>query len=229
MALGKGSSRPGYLASVALALTLTACAGTSQPPDELAGHYDLTGVMEMGSQLLLDKKGSFEAVLYYGNLDIYAKGHWSMVNGQVELTVRPEPAVAKEVLLLSTTADRAETKNDGHYRLGSFSTDAYGSPVEVRWVFDDSSEQTMVWNEPLQELMLPRREGKELEKLGVRIAGTETHFEWLAAKAGERDFLMTRVFEKGEPRSFFHHMALTPRGNCLLVNMGINTECYRKR
>jgi hypothetical protein len=120
MARGKPSSRCARLALVVLALTLAACTNTSPPPRELAGRYELIGVVEMGSQLLLHEQGTFEAVLYYGSLDIQGRGRWVMVDGQVELR------------------------------------------------------------------------------------------------------------ERG-PRAFFHKMRLTPRGNCLLVDMGANTGCYRRR
>ena len=74
MARGKPSSRCARLALAALALTLAACTNTSPPPRELAGRYELVGVMEMGSQLLLREQGTFEAVLYYGSLDIRVEG-----------------------------------------------------------------------------------------------------------------------------------------------------------
>ncbi|OCX91117.1 MAG: hypothetical protein BFD77_19135 [Pseudomonas sp. CO183] len=88
MARGKPSPRCARLALAALALTLTACTSTSPPPRELAGRYELVGVVEMGSQLLLHEQGTFEAVLYYGSLDIQGRGRWTMVDGQIELRER---------------------------------------------------------------------------------------------------------------------------------------------
>ncbi|OOE11253.1 hypothetical protein BSR09_08280 [Stutzerimonas degradans] len=88
MARGKSSSPRVRLALTALALTLAACTNTSPPPRELAGRYELVGVMEMGSQLLLHEQGRFEAVLYYGGLDIQGRGRWAMVDGQIELRER---------------------------------------------------------------------------------------------------------------------------------------------
>ncbi|MFI8462145.1 MAG: hypothetical protein BCV62_11300 [Pseudomonas sp. K35] len=89
MARGKPSSRCARLALTAFALTLAACTNTSTPPPrELAGRYELVGVMEMGSQLLLHEQGTFEAVLYYGSLDIQGRGRWAMVDGQIELRER---------------------------------------------------------------------------------------------------------------------------------------------
>ena len=88
MARGKPSSRCARLALVVLALSLAACTNTSPPPRELAGRYELVGVVEMGSQLLLHEQGTFEAVLYYGSLDIQGRGRWAMVDGQIELSER---------------------------------------------------------------------------------------------------------------------------------------------
>ncbi|WP_312171087.1 hypothetical protein [Stutzerimonas kunmingensis] len=89
MGHGRSSSPFTRLALAALALTLAACTNTSTPPPrELAGRYELVGVMEMGSQLLLHEQGTFEAVLYYGSLDIQGRGRWAMVDGQIELRER---------------------------------------------------------------------------------------------------------------------------------------------
>jgi len=89
MGHGRSSSPCTRLALAALALTLAACTNTSTPPPrELAGRYELVGVMEMGSQLLLHEQGTFEAVLYYGSLDIQGRGRWAMVDGQIELRER---------------------------------------------------------------------------------------------------------------------------------------------
>ncbi|WP_454911512.1 hypothetical protein [Stutzerimonas chloritidismutans] len=88
MTRGKPSPRRARLALAALALTLAACTSTSPSPRELAGCYELVGVMEMGSQLLLHEQGTFEAVLYYGSLDIQGRGRWAMVDGQIELRER---------------------------------------------------------------------------------------------------------------------------------------------
>lgn len=88
MAPGKSSLRYARLALATSVLALAACTSMPPPPRELAGRYELVGVMEMGSQLLLHKQGTFEAVLYYGSLDIQGRGHWAIVDGQIELRER---------------------------------------------------------------------------------------------------------------------------------------------
>jgi len=43
---------------------------------DVAGHYVLQGVMEVGSELMLKPDGTFEYMLAYGAADYYAKGTW---------------------------------------------------------------------------------------------------------------------------------------------------------
>ena len=59
------------------------------PPAEtaLAGEYELGGVMETGSGLLLRGDGSFEWYFSYGALDLGARGTWTRTGDTVELAV----------------------------------------------------------------------------------------------------------------------------------------------
>ncbi len=73
--------RPGYAYALGCALLLgtanPASAASCKPGDAgLAGHYYLRGVMEVGSELLLRKDGSFEFMLAYGANDQYGTGCW---------------------------------------------------------------------------------------------------------------------------------------------------------
>ncbi len=53
--------------------------------ERLAGHYYLNGVMEVGSELLLRKDGSFEFMLAYGANDQYGKGCWAQDGSKISL------------------------------------------------------------------------------------------------------------------------------------------------
>ena len=53
--------------------------------EEIAGHYVLHGVMEVGSELLLKADGSFEYMLVYGAADYWAKGTWLRKDNSVIL------------------------------------------------------------------------------------------------------------------------------------------------
>src|ERR1700757_4897887 len=53
--------------------------------EDMAGHYVLQGVMEVGSELLLKSDGTFEYMLAYGSADYCAKGTWRQENNRVVL------------------------------------------------------------------------------------------------------------------------------------------------
>lgn len=66
------------IALLVSSLFLVACVPIEKTRNNaLIGHYYLQGVMEMGSQLSLQKGGKFEAVVEYGTADGYAKGKWT--------------------------------------------------------------------------------------------------------------------------------------------------------
>ena len=56
-------------------------------PAAFAGEYQLDGVMETGSGLLLRVDCSFEWYFSYGALDLGARGKWSSDDAGIELTV----------------------------------------------------------------------------------------------------------------------------------------------
>lgn len=53
---------------------------------ELAGHYYLSGMTEVGSELLLKPSGEFDWVLMYGAQDMAARGKWKRAGQSVVLT-----------------------------------------------------------------------------------------------------------------------------------------------
>ena len=73
-----GKAKTALVSLMALA-TLTAWG------EDVAGHYVLHGVMEVGSELLLKSDGSFEYMLVYGAADYWAKGTWRQKENSVVL------------------------------------------------------------------------------------------------------------------------------------------------
>lgn len=67
------------------AQTGIAAVGCRGGHERLAGHYYLNGVMEVGSELLLRKDGSFEFMLAYGANDQYGKGCWAQEGSKISL------------------------------------------------------------------------------------------------------------------------------------------------
>ena len=72
-----------------LVLCLCLVAGTALESADLAGHYYLQNVREVGSELLLKPDGGFEWMLAYGAADYYAKGTWRVQDGAVILNTTP--------------------------------------------------------------------------------------------------------------------------------------------
>jgi hypothetical protein len=229
-------SKSGPALLIAALVLLTGYASASQPSRELAGNYQLVGMMEMGSQLLLSEQGGFKAVLYYGNLDIYAQGQWIVQDGQVVLSVWPQPTPPKELLLpfVDIVFDHSDAaQQDGYYHLASYTPATHGGDdsIEVRWVFEDGSEQQTEWRDSSSgAVTLPLHEGKTLKKLGVRGAGSRDEFAWLETQPDERHFLIERTTgAASDLRTFFHKMTLTPQDRCLIMDMGDAKGCYQKR
>ena len=60
-------------------------AGCAPADPTLAGPYQMHGVMEVGSELLLKADGRFQYMLAYGALDELASGCWARHGGVVTL------------------------------------------------------------------------------------------------------------------------------------------------
>jgi hypothetical protein len=63
-------------ASAVVLVVTVALARPLAQSDEVAGHYVLHGMREVGSELLLKPDGQFEFMLAYGAADYWAKGTW---------------------------------------------------------------------------------------------------------------------------------------------------------
>lgn len=90
------------------------CPAWAEPVDH-AGHYYLRGVMETGSELMLQPDGRFQWYLVYGALDLFAEGRWREADGQILLTSEktkdvPEPGFATLAL---TIRDKSLVPPDG--------------------------------------------------------------------------------------------------------------------
>ncbi len=58
------------------AVVLLALIAVTAGAQDMAGHYYLHGVMEVGSEMVLKPDGNFEWELEYGAADYWAKGTW---------------------------------------------------------------------------------------------------------------------------------------------------------
>lgn len=99
LAVGREGIRMKEIALFALSIFLAACASSHETLNkELAGHYYLQDVMEMGSELLLRTDGSFEAGMVYGSADGYAKGNWTQAGQRLTLHRQASSTASEENL-----------------------------------------------------------------------------------------------------------------------------------
>ncbi|WP_335973065.1 hypothetical protein [Acinetobacter calcoaceticus] len=90
-----------------------------------SGHYYLNGVMEVGSELLLQPDGKFKWMLAYGALDQYAEGTWWKNDNCIGL--KPDSKFKKNLSIFPESLTISEksldvTWNDGRQQ-GSYSKD----------------------------------------------------------------------------------------------------------
>lgn len=68
-----------------IALVLATTAARAHAVDDVAGHYYLNGLREVGSELLLKPDGRFQWYLSYGAMDQQAEGRWTRAEGHILL------------------------------------------------------------------------------------------------------------------------------------------------
>lgn len=51
----------------------------------VAGHYYLHDITEVGSELLLNPDGNYQAILMYGAVDMESSGTWQQKDNSIEL------------------------------------------------------------------------------------------------------------------------------------------------
>lgn len=93
----KGVLAPLLLSAISFSMPLHAQAAKACPETPFqqadqawAGHYYLQGVMEVGSELLLEKNGKFKWYLAVGALDQYAEGTWWKNGSCIGLNAAPK-------------------------------------------------------------------------------------------------------------------------------------------
>lgn len=97
-----------------------------QKADEAwSGHYYLNGVMEVGSELLLQPDGKFKWMLAVGALDQYAEGTW-WKNGDC-IGLKPEAKFKKDLSIFPESLTISDKSLDaiweGGRQQGSYSKD----------------------------------------------------------------------------------------------------------
>ena len=62
---------------------------------EFVGHYYLSGILEVGSELLLKPDGRFQWIMMYGSVDQFLEGRWEHKGGAITLTADPRPKISE--------------------------------------------------------------------------------------------------------------------------------------
>lgn len=70
-----------------------------------AGRYELTGVREVGSELLLRPDGRFEYYLAYGAADFMASGKWHAQGGAIVLDTEMPAKAQEPIELIASSGD----------------------------------------------------------------------------------------------------------------------------
>ncbi|MEN8292484.1 hypothetical protein ABFO59_08375 [Acinetobacter radioresistens] len=73
-----------------------------------SGHYYLSGVIEVGSELLLEENGHFKWMLAVGSLDQYAEGIWWKTGECIGL--KPEAKFLKQLQIFPSSLYLADEK-----------------------------------------------------------------------------------------------------------------------
>lgn len=88
-----------------------------QKSDEAwSGHYYLNGVMEVGSELLLQPDGKFKWMLAVGALDQYAEGTW-WKNGDC-IGLKPEAKFKKDLSIFPESLNISDKSLDAIWEGG---------------------------------------------------------------------------------------------------------------
>jgi len=105
--------------------------------EDMAGHYVLRGVMEVGSELELKPDGNFEFMLAYGAADYWAKGTWRRDGNAVVLTSAGKEEAAFRLL-------RSEAGKPGRIRVWVLGQDGKGvEHIHVYLLAGDKPQEVM--------------------------------------------------------------------------------------
>jgi hypothetical protein len=201
--------------------TLTLClntAPTQAHSEELAGTYNLLGMMEMGANLVLNKDHTFVAEAYYGSAHGFAKGDWYLEDGIVRIESEPDlrPARRLEYQYLKTWSaseleekarrDRTFTDTDwrDNYLLElDFLTQRNpprALPDTLHFEFTDGSEASVPLSDgDVNRAVYPYTSDKVLRKISATTEQTPVPIQWLDVSPESRKFSVYWKKQKNQP------------------------------
>jgi hypothetical protein len=85
----EGSRLPAPVRFALTALLLVAAPARAEAPAEWVGHYYLSGIMEVGSELILRADGRYDWFMSYGAVDQTSAGKWTREGKEIVLVATP--------------------------------------------------------------------------------------------------------------------------------------------
>ncbi len=161
-----------------LLILLLALAPLAARGDDLAGHYVLRGVMEVGSELLLKPDGTFEYMLAYGAADYWAKGTWRHEGGAVILNSAGKEEAPFRLL-------RSEAGKPGRIRIWVMGKNGHGV-ANIRVALKAADQHFEATTDSDGAAVFPDAKGARAVSFEVRVYSVEAGpFE---GSASDRDF-----------------------------------------
>lgn len=163
---------------------LLAFAAVSAPATDVAGHYRVTDVHELASELELAPDGRFRWALSYGALDEHAQGRWTSDAAGIRLTT-DQPV--RPAIFAATTATRIPDKV---LRIAVAGPDGNGlALVDIVVEFDTGEPATGYTQSYGWSLDLPPGRRVTAVRLGLPAYGVDfTSFPVDTARANDLGF-----------------------------------------
>ena len=241
------------LFGLALIISLGSTVSVADSRD-LAGHYYLQGVMEMASELVLRKDGTFSSGIMYGSAEGYDKGSWEVSGDTLILKSETPPTTRialeiefvlnREKGLAVTEAERQEDKEQylhlakNNYVLNmfyvGFSSLPAINPVSVYWKFDGGAVRQQIWTDSTQaQLLQPFNVKSILMEVGFQVKGSRTPIQWVEVTPTARwiDIHWSELYsnQEGNLSEMLRDMNLTIKPGCLVFELGDSKACFRKK
>lgn len=173
-------SLSGLLACAALAFFIPASAA-EPAASTLPGHYYLQGVMEVGSELLLKKDGTFEWMLSYGNTDQQASGEWRVAGDTVTLVAGNHGDKEPQFRVFEESEMRIQKAAEAGLWVAIVGFPKVGPMAGVEVKFEAQSGKTATAISVANGDAIVRMPASERwVRAGLRRQGSKTDYQWLA-------------------------------------------------
>ncbi len=163
-----------WFGAALLVLAATAQAG------EVAGHYYLSGVREVGSELLLRPDGAFQWMISYGAVDRFAQGRWQRQGDKVQLRTSPPEAEPVYRVFREDELNIRKPPADGRWvAIVGMPNVGPMSGVEVHFV-GQSGQALQAVTDRNGDAQVAAPAGDSWVRVGLRRAGSQAAPQWLA-------------------------------------------------